>query len=119
MEPVQAVVDVLRKPARGRPHEGLKYINGHDELAAKIILQRNWDGKRAVSSMYKMAQSVDLILGLNLNWQQRTYVARLLLSALTYSGIYRLELEDESNSDLSPACIPRLMWESEHIMQPV
>ena len=98
MEPVQAVVDVLRKPARGRPHEGLKYINGHDELAAKIILQRNWDGKRAVSSMYKMAQSVDLILGLNLNWQQRTYVARLLLSALTYSGIYRLELEDESNS---------------------
>jgi len=22
-------------------------------------------------------------------------------------------------SDLSPACIPRLMWESEHIMQPV
>lgn len=98
MEPVQAVVDVLRKPARGRPHEGLKYINGHDELAAKIILQRNWDGKRAVSSMYKMAQSVDLILGLNLNWQERTYVARLLLSALTYSGIYRLELEDESNS---------------------
>jgi len=23
------------------------------------------------------------------------------------------------NYDLFPACIPRLMWESEHIMQPV
>jgi len=105
MEPVQAVVDVLKNwreysspnSTRGRTHEGLKYINGHEQLAAKIILQKNWDGKRAVSSMYKMAQSVDLILGLNLNWQQRTYVARLLLSALTYSGIYKLVLEDESN----------------------
>ena len=106
MEPVQAVVDVLKNwreysspnSTRGRTHEGLKYINGHEQLAAKIILQKNWDGKRAVSSMYKMAQSVDLILGLNLNWQQRTYVARLLLSALTYSGIYKLVIEDESNS---------------------
>ena len=75
MEPVQAVVDVLENwreysspnSRRGRTHEGLKHINGHEGLAAKIILQRNWDGKRAVSSMYKMAQSVDLILGLNLN----------------------------------------------------
>jgi len=30
-------------------------------------------------------------------------------------GVYT----DEGVSDLSPACIPRLMWESEHIMQPV
>jgi len=105
MEQIAAVVDVLKnwrkysspKSTRGRSHSGLKHIKGHEELAANTILQRNWNGKRAVSSMYKMAQSVDLILGLNLNWQQRTSLARLLLSALTYSGVYRLVKEDESD----------------------
>jgi len=54
MEPVQAVVGVLKNwreysspnSTRGRTHEGLKYINGHEQLAAKIILQKNWDGVR-------------------------------------------------------------------------
>ena len=98
MEQIDAVVDVLKNwrkysspdSTRGRSHSGLKHIKGHEELAANTILQRDWNGKKAVSSMYKMAQSVDLLLGLNLDWKQRTDLARLLLSSLTYSRIYKL-----------------------------
>jgi hypothetical protein len=105
MEQIDAVVDVLKNwrkysspdSTRGRSHSGLKHIKGHEELAANTILQRDWNGKKAVSSMYKMAQSVDLLLGLNLDWKQRTDLARLLLSSLTYSRIYKLAKANESN----------------------
>jgi len=33
--------------------------------------------------------------------------------------VWKIPANIATASDLSPACIPRLMWESEHIMQPV
>jgi hypothetical protein len=46
--------------------------------------------------MYKMAHSIDLLLDLNLNWKDRTDLARLLLSSLTYAKIYKLQKKDDA-----------------------
>ena len=106
MEQVEQVADVLKNwrkysspestSTRGPVHAGIKHIKGHEEYVAKIILRRNWHSRNAVSSMYKLAHSVDLLLDLNLNWKERTDLARLLLSSLTYANIYKLQKKDES-----------------------
>ena len=107
MEQVEQVADVLKNwrkysspestSTRGRVHAGIKHIKGHEEYVAEIILQRNLHSRSAVSSMYKMAHSVDLLLDLNLNWKDRTDLARLLLSSLTYAKIYKLQKKDDSD----------------------
>ena len=50
-----------------------------------------------VSSMFKMAQYVESALDLKLKWLERYHLARLLMSALTFAGIYKLEKEDEDD----------------------
>jgi len=106
MEHIEAVVDVLKNwrkysspgstSTRGPVHAGIKHIKGHEEYVAEIILRRNWHSRKAVSSMYKMAHSIDLLLDLNLNWKDRTDLARLLLSSLTYAKIYKLQKKDDA-----------------------
>ena len=106
-EQIERVADVLKNwrkysspestSTRGRVHAGIKHIKGHEESVAEIILRRNLHSRNAVSSMYKMAHSVDLLLDLNLNWKDRTDLARLLLSSLTYAKIYELQKKDESD----------------------
>ena len=86
MDQVDQVADVLKnwrnysspESTRGRSHSGLKYIKGNEEVAAKRILQRNWNGRMVVSSMFKMAQYVESVLDLKLNWLDRYHLARLL-----------------------------------------
>ena len=47
--------------------------------------------------MFKMAESVETLLHLQLNWMERYALARLLISSLTYAGLYRLVREEEGN----------------------
>ena len=106
-EQIEKVADVLKNwrkysspestSTRGRVHAGIKHIKGHEEYVAEIILRRNLHSRNAVSSMYKLAHSVDLLLDLNLNWKERTDLARLLLSSLTYAKIYKLQKKDDSD----------------------
>jgi len=103
-----AVVDVLKNwrkysspdSTRGRSHSGLKHIKGHEELVAERILQRNWNGRKVVSSMFKMAQYVESALDLKLKWLERYHLARLLMSSLTFAGIYKCvrQIPDDSFS---------------------
>jgi len=108
MDQIDKVADVLKNwreycspkstSTRGRVHAVIKHLKSHkqkdikdvERYAAEKILRRKWHSRNAVSSMYKMAQSVDLLLDLNLNWKDRTDLARLLLSSLTYAKIYNL-----------------------------
>ena len=62
---------------RGRSHSGLKHIKGHEEVAVQRILQRNWNGRMVVSSMFKMAEYVESALDLKLKWLERYHLARL------------------------------------------
>ena len=76
-EQIEKVADVLKNwrkysspestSTRGRVHAGIKHIKGFEEYVAEIILRRNLHSRNAVSSMYKLAHSVDLLLDLNLN----------------------------------------------------
>jgi len=105
MDQIEKVADVLKnwrkysspESTRGRNHSGLKHIRGNEEVAAQRILQRNWNGRMVVSSMFKMAQYVESALDLKLNWLERYHLARLLMSALTFAGIYKLGKEDEDD----------------------
>jgi DNA-directed RNA polymerase len=54
--------------------------------------------------MFKMAESVEPLLPLQLNWTQRYALARVLISSLTYAGLYRLVREEEGNN-VSPYII--------------
>jgi len=67
MDQIEQAADVLKnwqkysspESTRGRSHSGLKHIRGYEEVAAKRIFQRNWNGRMVVSSMFKMAQYVE------------------------------------------------------------
>ena len=116
MEQVEQVADVLKnwrkysspESTRGRSHSGLKHIKGHEEVAAKRILQRNWNGRMVVSSMFKMAQYVESALDLKLSWLERYHLARLLMSSLTFAGIYKCVQENQDDS-FSPYVIHSLV----------
>ena len=107
MDQIEKVADVMKNwrkysspestSTRGPVHAGIKHIKGREESVAEIILNRNLHSRSAVSSMYKLAHSVDLLLDLNLNWKDRTDLARLLLSSLTYANIYKLQKKDETD----------------------
>jgi hypothetical protein len=108
MEQIAAVVDVLENrrkysapdSTRGRSHSGLKHIKGHEKLVPERILQRNWNGRKVASSMFKMAQYVESALDLKLKWLERDHLARLLMSSLTFAGIYKCvqQIPDDSFS---------------------
>ena len=105
MDQIEKVADVLKnwrkysspESTRGRSHSGLKHIKGHEEVTAERILQRNWNGRKVVSSMFKMAQYVESVLDLKLNWLERYHLARLLMSSLTFAGISKLERDNDED----------------------
>jgi len=47
--------------------------------------------------MFKMAEDVESLLRLNITWLERYALARLLISACCYAGIYRCVTEDASD----------------------
>ena len=78
----------------GANHAGLKHLKNADfDRVAERILQRSWHNRKVASSMFKMAESVEALLNLQLKWEERYALARLLISSLTYAGLYRLEQE--------------------------
>ena len=90
----------------GANHAGLKHLKNADfDRVAKRILQRSWHNRKVTSSLFKMAQSVEALLHLQLKWKERYDLGRLLISSLTYAGLYRLEREAGSN-EASPYCTP-------------
>ena len=95
----------------GRSHFGLKHIKHQEEVAAQRILQRNWNGRKVVSSMFKMAQYVESELDLKdykLSWLERYHLARLLMSSLTYAGIYKC-IQENPDDPFSPYLIHTLV----------
>ena len=108
MSDITQVADVLRnyrtfrqKPGShggGANHAGLKHLKNADfDRVAKRILQRSWHNRKVTSSLFKMAESVEALLHLHLKWKERYDLGRLLISSLTYAGLYRLEREAGSN----------------------
>ena len=82
----------------GANHAGLKHLKNADfDRVAERILQRSWHNRKVASSMFKMAESVEALLNLQLKWEERYALARLLISSLTYAGLYRLEQEPGGN----------------------
>ena len=90
-----------RKPGSrggGMAHPGLRLLRSVDlDRVAERILQRSWHNRKVASSMFKMAESVEDLLNLQLKWEERYALARLLMSSLTYAGLYRLEQEPGGN----------------------
>jgi len=83
----------------GKPHSGLRLLKDADlDRVAQRILQRSWHNRKAASSMFKMAESVESLLLLQLNWSERYALARLLISSLTHAGLYRLVREEEGDN---------------------
>ena len=69
----------------GDSHKGLIPLEGKDlEKVAERVLQRDWHSRKAVASMFKMAESVERLLHLNLDWKARCDLGRLLISSLCY-----------------------------------
>ena len=82
----------------GANHAGLKHLKNADfDRVAKRILQRSWHNRKVTSSLFKMAESVEALLHLHLKWKERYDLGRLLISSLTYAGLYRLEQEAGGN----------------------
>ena len=79
-------------------HKGLIHLQhvDHDRVAERV-LQRDWHNRKAVASMFKMAESVERLQHLNLDWKERRDLGRLLISSLCYAELYRLEPEDEDD----------------------
>ena len=92
--------EVFRKgPAKKGPakkgggdfHKGLIHLRNVDQdRVAERVLQRDWHSRKAVASMFKMAESVECLLHPNLGWKERRDLGRLLISSLCYAELYRL-----------------------------
>ena len=87
--------EVFRKgPAKkggGDFHKGLIHLRNVDQdRVAERVLQRDWHSRKAVASMFKMAESVECLLHPNLGWKERRDLGRLLISSLCYAELYRL-----------------------------
>ena len=64
---------------------------------AAYLLGENWHGRKAVSSIFLMSDQVLNLLGIKqYAWNEKYGVGRILLSALTYSGVYYLHRDDYS-----------------------
>ena len=69
----------------GDHHKGLIPLEGKDlEKVAERVLLRDWSNRKAIASMFKMAESVERLLHLNLDWKERRDLGRLLISSLCY-----------------------------------
>ena len=105
---LRTYASIRRKPGSrggGKPHPGLKLLKNADlDRVAERVLQRSWHNRKVASSMFKMAESVEPVLPRQLNWTQRYALARVLISSLTYAGLYRLVREEEGNN-VSPYII--------------
>jgi hypothetical protein len=111
---VADLADVLRhfpayrkKPKRrggGQKAPGLKHLQNkdHDRIARRLLAQ-SWHGQKAVAGLFRMAVSVEDLLGLSINWRERWDLGRLLLSALCFTPLYRLEPELDKEGKAKPA----------------
>ena len=106
---VSKVAEVLRnfskyrkKPGKkggGKTWPGLKHFEQADiDRIAIRLLSTSWGGRKATKSLMEMADAIEALLcKTNLSWNDKWQMGRALLSALTYSGLYRLEREDEGS----------------------
>ena len=82
-----------------KPFNGWKLIEdqNHDEVAV-CLLGEYWGGKKAVSSIFRMADKVIALCGIEeYSWNEKWGIGRICMSALIYSGIYYLDREDSHN----------------------
>ena len=103
---VSKVADVLRnfskyrkKPGKkggGKTWPGLKHFEQADvDRIAIRLLSTSWGGRKATKSLMEMADAIEALLcKTNLSWNDKWQMGRALLSALTYSGLYRLERQN-------------------------
>ena len=85
----------------GKTWSGVKHLKNVDhERIAQRLLETSWHQRKAVRSMLDMAQSIERLLALRITWHERLHLGRLLISSLTYSGLYYLERDSED--DWSP-----------------
>ena len=87
--------DVSRIPS----WTGWKHLKSCDLVErtkiAVYLLGENWHGRKAVSSIFLMSDQVLNLLGIKkYAWDEKYGVGRILLSALTYSGVYYLHRDD-------------------------
>jgi len=82
-----------------QPFHGWKLIEdqNHDEVAV-CLLREDWGGKKAVSSIFRMADKVVALCGIEkYAWNEKWGIGRVCLSALNYSGVYYMEREEAHN----------------------
>jgi len=95
--------DVTGGRSTGTDHLGAEYLENVDHRAvAERVLQTNWHGRTVPSAMFLMAESVQALLHLILNWTERMHLGRYLCSCLTMSLQYRLDKDDRED--------PRSPW---------
>ena len=106
---VSKVAEVLRnfskyrkKPGKkggGKTWPGLRHFEQADiDRIAIRLLSTSWGGRKATKSLMEMADAIEALLcKTDLSWNDKWQMGRALLSALTYSGLYRLEREDEGS----------------------
>jgi len=82
----------------GRPWPGLQLLADKDkEFIASRLTARDWSGKKATAGLFQMAeQTIRLLKMVDLTYEQRWQMGRVLLSAFCYAGIYSLERLDEA-----------------------
>ena len=84
-----------KSQGRGSSWKGVKYLENvdHSRVAETLLNSRNWHNRTAVSAMMEMASIVEHFLALRLTWDQRKELGRVLISSLTYSGLYYMHRE--------------------------
>jgi hypothetical protein len=94
--------DYRKKPGKrrgGKTWPGLQHFEQADvDRIAIRLLSTSWSGRKATKSLMEMADAIEsLLCKTNLSWNQKWQMGRVLLSALTYSGLYRLERDEEKS----------------------
>ena len=108
MSDIKILADVLanysahrKKPGTrggGKTHPGLRHLKNADhERIAIRLLEHSWHNTLAMRSLFQMAQSVETLLCIRISWAERFQMGRVLVSSLTYSGLYRLERDADNN----------------------
>ena len=93
-----------KKRGGGKTHPGLKHLQDKDyDRIARRLLAQSWHGQKAVAGLFRMAVSIEDSLSLSINSQERWHLGRLLLSALCYTPLYRLEPELDKEGKAQPA----------------
>ena len=93
-----------KKRGGGKTHPGLKHLQNKDyDRIARRLLAQSWHGQKAVAGLFRMAVSIEDLLSLSITWRERWDLGRLLLSALCYTPLYRLEPELDKEGKAQPA----------------